>query len=573
MNKERASFWLGARRRRALGEAVLVALLLSGLISMISGTGTGREFSLVLLAPFGLGYFALRAEVGPPPWWRRWGRDLAWGLLLLLLLNGLPFLLLSLEMLLGAYLLAPSLTSFPAILLAAALIDLIGYIIWRGFLRLLDLWSNLRRKQLLWALTHAHAMMVLLAAGLVIFIFDLLALAGLNDLAVVISFTMVLVVVSLIALLAVIPPTTFFSYLVIRRTTARLRVLAEAAHALRLGNYEVRVSVEGEDEVAQLQADFNAMAAELARALQELKQERDTVAGLLKTQRELVAAVSHELRTPVATVRGYLEAALRRLDRGEMPESLPRDLEIMEAEVLRLQRLVEDLFALACAEIGRLTLRCAPTDVGELARRLVAARAPLAWQSGRVQVVAETPQTGPLALVDPERLAQALQNLLHNGVRHTPPGGIVAVAVSQEGKEVVIQVRDTGEGIPPEELPRIWERFYQASSKLRRNGSGSGLGLALVKEWVEAMGGRVAVTSVLSEGSCFVLYLPAVLDEASSVSVSLPGRSTGPSHEQTPPPADEQQLAREEPAEVASYDPSLALLQGRAEPRQRLDFL
>ncbi|MBX5449320.1 sensor histidine kinase [Thermogemmatispora sp.] len=507
------SFWLGARRRRALLEAILAALLLSGLISLASATATGHEFSLVLLAPFGLGYFALRAEVGPPPWWRRWWRDLVWGLFLLLLLNGLPFLLLCLQNLFGSNLWSAYAIDFPLMLLATALIDLIGFIIWRGFLRLLFLWSYLRRRQLLWALTHAHAMMVLLAAGLVILLFDLMALASLNDVAVVISLTMVLAVISLIALLAVIPPTAFFSYLVVRRTTARLRNLAEAAHALRQGNYAVRVPVEGEDEVAQLQADFNAMAAELERALQELKQERDTVAGLLKTQRELVAAVSHELRTPVATVRGYLEAALRHLDRGELPESLPRDLEVMEAEVLRLQRLVEDLFALACAEIGRLTLRCVPTDVGELARRLVAARAPLAWQSARVQVVAETPPTGPLALVDPERLAQALQNLLHNGIRHTPPGGIVSVLASQEGDEVVIQVRDTGEGIPPEELPRIWERFYQASSKLRRDGSGSGLGLALVKEWVEAMQGRVAATSVLGEGSCFSLYLPAARQE------------------------------------------------------------
>ncbi|WP_069803916.1 sensor histidine kinase [Thermogemmatispora onikobensis] len=532
--KERwTKLWLGATRRRALFEAVVFASLLSGFIRLVSATETGREFSLVLLAPFGMGYFALRAELGPPPWRRRCARELAWGVLLLLLLAGLPFLLLSLGSRLGTRLFFPRLPMFPVFVLGMALATLVGYIVWRGCLCLLFLWSRLRRKQLLWALTHAHAMMVLLAAGLVILLFDLLILSNVRDLALLISITMVLGLMSLIALLAVIPPTAFFSYLVVRRTTARLRVLAEAAHALRQGNYEVRVPVEGEDEVAQLQADFNAMAIDLERALRELKRERDTVAGLLKTQRELVAAVSHELRTPVATVRGYLEAALRRLDRGELPESLPRDLEVMEAEVLRLQRLVEDLFALACAEVGRLTLRCVPTDVGELVRRLVEARAPLAWQSGRVQVVAETPPVGPLALVDPERLAQALQNLLHNGIRHTPPGGIVAVAVSQEGHEVVIQVRDTGEGIPPEELPRIWERFYQASSKLRRDGSGSGLGLALVKEWVEAMQGRVAATSVLSEGSCFILYLPAVPSDSGLISQQRPAASHEPEPSQT----------------------------------------
>ncbi|WP_052889699.1 sensor histidine kinase [Thermogemmatispora carboxidivorans] len=558
-------FWLRARRRRALLEAVLFALLLISLIHLTSATETGREFSLLLLTPFGLGYFALRAELGPPPWWRRWARDLAWGLLLLLLLSGVPFLLLSLGYRLGARFFFPRLAAFPVVLLGAGLVTLVGYIIWRGFVCLLFLWSRLRRKQLLWALTHAHAMMVLLAAGLVILLFDLLVLSNVKDLALLISVTMMLGLMSLIALLAVIPPTTFFSYLVVRRTTARLRALEEAAHALRQGHYEVRVPVEGEDEVAQLQADFNAMAIDLERALRELKQERDTVAGLLKTQRELVAAVSHELRTPVATVRGYLEAALRRLDRGELPESLPRDLEVMEAEVLRLQRLVEDLFALACAEVGRLTLRCVPTDVGELVRRLVEARAPLAWQSGRVEVVAETPPAGPLALVDPERLAQALQNLLHNGIRHTPPGGIVAVAVSREEHEVVIQVRDTGEGIPPEELPRIWERFYQASSKLRRDGSGSGLGLALVKEWIEAMQGRVTATSVLSEGSCFTLYLPAVPSDSDLISQQRPATSHGPEPSQP----------RQEWAQLSKVDEreDQLILQGRQEQQERLLFL
>jgi len=110
-----------------------------------------------------------------------------------------------------------------------------------------------------------------------------------------------------------------------------------------------------------------------------------------------------------------------------------------------------------------------------------------------------------LVLVDAARLEQVLQNLLHNAARHTSPGGIVAVVVFGEPEAVVLQVKDTGEGIPPDDLPRIWERFYQSGSA--RMGTGTGLGLALVKEWVEAMGGTVSVESVVGEGSCFTIRL------------------------------------------------------------------
>ncbi|HVB26079.1 MAG TPA: HAMP domain-containing sensor histidine kinase [Ktedonobacteraceae bacterium] len=177
----------------------------------------------------------------------------------------------------------------------------------------------------------------------------------------------------------------------------------------------------------------------------------------------------------------------------------------MENEVIRLQGLIEDLFTLSRAEVGKLTLRCEPTNICLLVQRAVDARAPLAWQSGRVEVVAHISSTLPDALVDAGRLEQVLQNLLHNAVRHTPPGGIVAVAVMVEGDALVIQVKDTGEGIAANDIPHIWERFYQASGTQRSGGAG--LGLALVKELVEAMHGTITVASTLGEGSCFTISL------------------------------------------------------------------
>jgi signal transduction histidine kinase len=372
-------------------------------------------------------------------------------------------------------------------------------------------WDRLRRRHLRWALTHAHLLVVVLGAGLLGALEVLLRLSSPDRAA--LTFVPVLFFLSMftiVALLLVLVPSALFSYLFSRPTTLRLEALAEATSALRGGDYSIRVPVVGEDEVARLQANFNAMAADLERAVHEVQAERDTVARLLEARRELVASVSHELRTPVATLRSYLESTLTHWN-GSPPPTLQRDLEVMERETIHLQTLINDLFTLARAEVGRLDLRREPTDVAALVRRVVETMAPLAWQSGRVEMVAEESAADlPLALADVSRLEQVLQNLLHNGVRHTPPGGIVAVAVGTDADAVVLQVKDTGEGIAPEDLPHIWERFYRAESSRSRSTSGSGLGLALVKELAEAMGGSVAVESALGQGSCFAVRLPRV---------------------------------------------------------------
>lgn len=388
-------------------------------------------------------------------------------------------------------------------------------------IRLLLFWNQLRRRHLLWALTHAHIMIVALGAGLVIAVLEVVLLVSLRnfDLVLLIPITLGLLVLGALALALVVPPCALFSYLVMRRTTSRIESLVLATGMLRAGNYAVRVPVTGEDEVAQLQANFNAMAGSLERSVRDLRQERDRVAALLQQRRELVANVSHELRTPVATLRGYLETTIMHWDEQSQsaPPALPtlyHDLSVMEHEVLRLQTLVEDLFALASADVGKLSLCCEPTDVGALSQRIVETAAPLVWRTSKIELVADVPPEPAVALVDALRLEQALQNLLHNAVRHTSPGGIIALAVCIQEHGIMLRVRDTGEGIGPEDLPRIWQRFYQADSA-RAGGHagrhGAGLGLALVKELIEEMGGTVAVESVVSEGSCFTLRLPCTV--------------------------------------------------------------
>ncbi len=408
-----------------------------------------------------------------------------------------------------------------------------GYLFARLGLRISLAWDVLRRRRLLWSLTHAHLVVVVSVVLFgVLFLFLIYpntyrgmfqGAAGSNDpvaiaiesLVALLPAAGVAVILLALVLAALLPPSAIFSYLFARRTTQRLDALAATAKAVRGGDYGARVAVTGEDEVAHLQADFNAMADELAGTLADLQVQRDTVTQLLQARREMIASVSHELRTPVATVRALLESNLAR--RGdELPPALAHDLGVMDGEMARLQGLIDDLFLLARAEAGRLEIACGPTDVAATAQRVIDALAPLAWQSGRVEVVTDLPDgpagSRPLADADPERLGQVLANLLRNAIRHTEPGGIVAVALRSEPDAVVVEVRDTGAGIPADELPHIWERFYRGRSERSRAGDGAGLGLALVKELTEAMGGSVTVESTAipnaeGKGSCFRVRL------------------------------------------------------------------
>jgi signal transduction histidine kinase len=393
----------------------------------------------------------------------------------------------------------------------------------------------MRRRRLQWALTNALLTVAVAGAALVgLSVMGLVLLATRNNAPLLqwITAMIFLAVLIILGALLVLPPIIVFSYLFARSASRRLLRLVHATEQLREGDLSARAPVEGEDEVAQLQRNFNAMAENLEQGVRELRAERDEVARLLEQRRELIASVSHELRTPVATLRGYLESA-NRLGEEAHPEALRRDLDVMLHETQRLQRLIDDLFTLARAEVGRLDLTLEPVDVGALARRVVETVAPLAWRASRVEVIARVAPETPLARADAARLEQALHNLLRNAMRHTQPGGIIVVSAElgdadcNEGiappgsagsthsagveavKRVALRVGDTGEGIAEEDLPRIWERFYRADRARELDATGgSGLGLALVKEVIEAMGGSVAVESALGQGSAFSLLLP-----------------------------------------------------------------
>ncbi|HEX8727500.1 MAG TPA: HAMP domain-containing protein, partial [Ktedonobacterales bacterium] len=183
----------------------------------------------------------------------------------------------------------------------------LAFFLTRVGVALLVWWNRLRRRSLVWSLTHAHLLVVVIGASALcgaIIVMNVYFAHSLEP-----QILPIMVFIGIFTVLAVLPPSALFSYIFASRTTRRLRALAAATNTLRAGDYSVRVPVQGADEVAQLQANFNAMAADLAAAVHDLEAERDTVAHLLNARRELVASVSHELRTPVSTLRGYLESA------------------------------------------------------------------------------------------------------------------------------------------------------------------------------------------------------------------------------------------------------------------------
>jgi signal transduction histidine kinase len=239
-----------------------------------------------------------------------------------------------------------------------------------------------------------------------------------------------------------------------------------------------------------------------------LEDEKDKVWQLLEARRELVDGISHELRNPAAIIQGY-SSALAQAWQDRPVEEVQHDLATIQYETARLQIILDDLLTASQAELGRLHVALRPVEVTALVRRVVETLAGLAWMSKRVQVTLTVPPQTIFALADPLRLEQALVNLVQNALRHTSPGGLVMLEVCPVLEQVCIEVEDTGEGILPEDLPHIWEKYYQSGSPQRRSGYGMGLGLSLVKELTEAMGGSVAVESWPGQGSLFQIHLPA----------------------------------------------------------------
>lgn len=380
-------------------------------------------------------------------------------------------------------------------------------------------WNNLRRRSLVWEITHAQLRLVMLVtySGLLFYVINLPEtyrrleviesesgrfLQLLTVLIVLLGFTGVMTGV-LFGIVLI--PAIILSYFSARRITRRLDELVETTTALSAANYQKRVTVDGQDEVARLQLNFNSMAETLGDYVQKLQTEKQAIAGLLQSRQTLFAGVSHELRTPVSTLRGYLEVVRQK---DLVPPELETYLQVMESETLHLQHLLDDLFTLARSDVQQLQLNNRPMDIVPVLQRSVEAARVQAWQSKKLEVALELNLPLPPVVADELRVEQILNNLLKNAVRHTLPGGIVAVGVAVEPDTLAIQVRDTGEGIAETDLPHIWEHFYRSAETRATDRNGAGLGLPIVKELTTAMGGSVEAASVPDEGSCFTIRLP-----------------------------------------------------------------
>ncbi|MFN3266821.1 MAG: sensor histidine kinase [Deinococcales bacterium] len=290
----------------------------------------------------------------------------------------------------------------------------------------------------------------------------------------------------------------FLGYAVSLRLTRPLELLLSGVQALEEGKFAVRVEADGEDEVARLAQTFNQMASRLEGNMLALRQEKQNVETVLAAKRTLTANASHELRTPIAVMRARLESAELR---GEALTP-----QIILSEVQRLEHLVEDLFALSRADLEQLDVQMQPVFLGELAKHLFSSLNPLAKESN-LTFLNDVPERIIPVLADPARLEQVLRNLVMNAVRYTPEGGIVRLAARARVDFVEITVEDTGIGMNQEDLDHIFEPFYRSDPARARATGGAGLGLAVVRELMQRMGGTVRASSIAGQGSVFTLEL------------------------------------------------------------------
>lgn len=302
-----------------------------------------------------------------------------------------------------------------------------------------------------------------------------------------------------------------------RRLTIPLDRLSSFSRRLAHGHLDARVPPAGVEEIDQLGEQFNLMADRLTESLRLLEADRDRL-------REFVADVSHELRTPLAALRTYTE--LQR-DGGVDEETRAEFLDRSTEQLTRLEWMSANLLDLSRIDAGIFPMDVKVGDLREPVRVAVEATAEIA-AARQISVTYAAPSTTVALRFDRERIVQLITNLVGNAVKFTAPGGTVVVEVRDEPEAAVIEIADTGPGIPPAELPRIFDRFYRGTNVGEARASGSGLGLAIARSIVEMHGGFIEVASVLGEGTVFRVVMPrqgaAAAGELANAELGAPTR-------------------------------------------------
>jgi signal transduction histidine kinase len=283
--------------------------------------------------------------------------------------------------------------------------------------------------------------------------------------------------------------------MIARSVVRPLRTMAGAAEAIARGEYDQRVPPQGPDEVQRVAGSFNSMAAQVKASQQ--------------TQRDFVANVSHDLKTPLTAISGWSQALLD--GAADAPDERRRAAETIHDEAGRMARMVNELLDLARIESGQLQMTMRPVDLNAVMADVYRSQLPRAREK-QIELTLDTPPI-PAILADSDRLTQVFTNLADNALAYTPPGGRVRLTTRAADGWVEGVVIDSGPGIPQEQLPRVFERFYRLEKSRARGEDGrrgSGLGLAIVHELVMAHGGQMRVSSEVERGSAFVARFPAV---------------------------------------------------------------
>ena len=284
------------------------------------------------------------------------------------------------------------------------------------------------------------------------------------------SVTTVVIAASLVAVLASVG----LAVVLARMLTRPLREIGSAARRIADGDYAARVPRDGPEELASLADSFNQMAASLERQEQ--------------MRRDFIANAAHELRTPLTNLQGYLEAL-----RDGVITADRATYESLWDEAERLVRLSRSLDALAEGDAGMSPPTLVELDLAMAVRSALELATPSIERAG-LQLVTDVPATLP-ARADMDGLSQVLANLLSNAVRYTPRGGTITVRAERRPGDLLVSVANTGDGIPAEDLDRVFERFYRVEKSRDRARGGAGIGLAIVKQLVESAGGRVGAES------------------------------------------------------------------------------
>ncbi len=289
-----------------------------------------------------------------------------------------------------------------------------------------------------------------------------------------------------------------FGYILSQTLTDRMSELSRGSEEIAQGNLAMRVPENGNDELSALGKNFNDMATQLEQMDHRQREMR-------KMRNELLAWIGHDLRTPLTSIRAILEALGDRV--VEDPDTVQRYLATAQKDVRYLSRLIDDLFDMAQMETGGLRMEIQDNMLSDLISDTLESFTEIAFQQGIILEGSIDPDVDPVPM-DARLIGRVLTNLTSNALRYTPPGGTVNISARRQTKKVIVEVSDNGDGISPEDIPFVFERFYRGEKSRSRKTGGTGLGLAIARGIVEAHKGQIKVESKLDVGTKMIFWIP-----------------------------------------------------------------